>query len=74
MGWWGSGSVTTASAAPTQPRLGWWPEGPVAGTGGTLPLESRPGQGNRLLVELPIDAGQPPEANWRTPTCKRASS
>jgi signal transduction histidine kinase len=34
----------------------------VEGTGGTLHVESPPGQGTSLLVELPIDAGQPPEA------------
>jgi signal transduction histidine kinase len=31
----------------------------VEATGGTLRVESRPGKGTRLLVELPTDAGQP---------------
>jgi signal transduction histidine kinase len=31
----------------------------VEATGGTLRVESRPGQGTYVLVELPIDAGQP---------------
>jgi signal transduction histidine kinase len=31
----------------------------VAATGGTLRVESRPGQGTSLLVELPTHAGQP---------------
>jgi signal transduction histidine kinase len=30
----------------------------VEATGGTLRVESRPGQGTHLLVELPVDAGQ----------------
>jgi signal transduction histidine kinase len=34
----------------------------VEATGGTLRVESRPGQGTSLLVELPIDAGLPPAA------------
>jgi signal transduction histidine kinase len=34
----------------------------VEATGGTLRVESRLGQGTRLLVELPIDAGQPPDS------------
>ena len=34
----------------------------VEGTGGTLHVQSHPGQGTTLLVELPIDAGQPPDA------------
>ena len=32
----------------------------VAASGGTLRVESRPGQGTSLLAELPVDAGQPP--------------
>ena len=32
----------------------------VAATGGTLRVQSYPGQGTSLVVELPIDAGQPP--------------
>jgi signal transduction histidine kinase len=32
----------------------------VAATGGTLRVQSHPGQGTGLVVELPIDAGQPP--------------
>jgi signal transduction histidine kinase/CHASE3 domain sensor protein len=35
----------------------------VEGTGGTLRVESRPGQGTSLLAELPIDAGQSPDAS-----------
>jgi signal transduction histidine kinase len=31
----------------------------VEATGGTLHVESRPGEGTSLVVELPIDAGQP---------------
>jgi signal transduction histidine kinase len=31
----------------------------VEATGGTLRVESRRGQGTRLLVELPADASQP---------------
>jgi signal transduction histidine kinase len=31
----------------------------VEATGGTLRVESRPGDGTRLLVELPTSAGQP---------------
>jgi signal transduction histidine kinase len=38
----------------------------VAATGGSLRVDSRPGQGTRLLVELPIDAGQPPDATKRS--------
>ena len=34
----------------------------VAATGGTLRVDSRPGQGTSLLVELPLDAGRPPDA------------
>jgi hypothetical protein len=34
----------------------------VEGTGGTMHVESRPGKGTALLVELPIDAGQSPDA------------
>jgi signal transduction histidine kinase len=37
----------------------------VAATGGGLRVDSRPGQGTRLLVELPIDAGQPLDATKR---------
>lgn len=37
----------------------------VAATGGGLRVDSRPGQGTRLLVELPIDAGQPLNATKR---------
>jgi signal transduction histidine kinase len=33
----------------------------VEATGGTLHVESRPGQGTCLLAELPIDAAQPPD-------------
>jgi signal transduction histidine kinase len=33
----------------------------VAATGGTLRVDSRPGQGTSLLVELPLDAGPPPD-------------
>ena len=32
----------------------------VAATGGTLGVESHPGQGTSLLVKLPVDATQPP--------------
>jgi len=32
-------------------------------TGGTLRVESRPGEGTSLLVELPIDGGQSPDAS-----------
>jgi signal transduction histidine kinase len=32
----------------------------VAATGGTLRVQSHPGRGTSLVVELPIDAGQPP--------------
>jgi signal transduction histidine kinase len=35
----------------------------VEATGGTLRVDSRAGQGTSLLVELPIDAGQPPDSN-----------
>jgi signal transduction histidine kinase len=35
----------------------------VAATGGTLRVDSRPGQGTSLLVELPVDAGRPPGAS-----------
>jgi signal transduction histidine kinase len=31
----------------------------VEATGGTMLVESAPGQGTLLLVELPVDAGQP---------------
>jgi signal transduction histidine kinase len=31
----------------------------VEAAGGSLRVESRPGQGTRLLAELPIDIGQP---------------
>jgi signal transduction histidine kinase len=34
----------------------------VAATGGTLRVDSLPGQGTALLVELPLDAGPPPDA------------
>jgi signal transduction histidine kinase len=34
----------------------------VAATGGTLRVDSRPGQGTSLLIELPLDAGRPPDA------------
>jgi signal transduction histidine kinase len=34
----------------------------VEATGGTLHVESRPGEGTSLVVELPIDAGQPRNA------------
>jgi len=34
----------------------------VEATGGTLRVDSRAGQGTSLLVELPIDAGQPPNS------------
>jgi GAF domain-containing protein len=34
----------------------------VEATGGTLRVDSRAGQGTSLLVELPIDAGQPPDS------------
>jgi signal transduction histidine kinase len=34
----------------------------VSATGGTLRVDSRPGQGTSLLVELPLDAGRPPVA------------
>jgi len=34
----------------------------VAATGGTLRVDSRPGQGTSLVVELPLDAGRPPDA------------
>jgi signal transduction histidine kinase len=34
----------------------------VAATGGTLRVDSHPGQGTSLLVELPLDAGRPPDA------------
>ena len=33
----------------------------VEGTGGTLRVDSHPGQGTSLLVELPLDAGPPPD-------------
>jgi signal transduction histidine kinase len=33
----------------------------VEATGGTLRVQSRPGQGTALLVELPIDPDQPPD-------------
>jgi signal transduction histidine kinase len=32
----------------------------VEATGGTLRVQSHPGQGTSLVVELPVDAGQPP--------------
>ena len=32
----------------------------VEATGGTLVVESRPGQGTRLLAELPVDPDRPP--------------
>jgi signal transduction histidine kinase len=35
----------------------------VAATGGTLRVDSRPGQGTSLLVELPLDAGRLPGAD-----------
>jgi signal transduction histidine kinase/CHASE3 domain sensor protein len=34
----------------------------VEGTGGTLRVDSRPGEGTSLLVELPVDAGASPDA------------
>jgi signal transduction histidine kinase len=34
----------------------------VEATGGTLRVDSRPGQGTSLLAELPIDAGQLPDS------------
>ena len=34
----------------------------VEGTGGTLRVESRPGEGTSLLVELPVDSGRSPDA------------
>jgi signal transduction histidine kinase len=34
----------------------------VEATGGTLHVDSRPGKGTSLVVELPIDAGQPRDA------------
>jgi signal transduction histidine kinase len=34
----------------------------VEATGGTLRVQSHPGQGTSLVVELPIDAGQPPDS------------
>jgi signal transduction histidine kinase len=34
----------------------------VEATGGTLRVDSRPGQGTELLVELPLDAGQPQDS------------
>jgi signal transduction histidine kinase len=34
----------------------------VEGTGGTMRVESRPGEGTSLLVELPVDAGRSPGA------------
>jgi signal transduction histidine kinase/CHASE3 domain sensor protein len=34
----------------------------VEATGGSLRVESRPGEGTSLLVELPVDAGPPPDA------------
>jgi signal transduction histidine kinase/CHASE3 domain sensor protein len=34
----------------------------VEGTGGTLRVDSRPGEGTSLLVELPVDAGPSPDA------------
>jgi signal transduction histidine kinase len=34
----------------------------VAASGGTLRVDSRPGQGTSLLIELPLDAGRPPGA------------
>jgi len=34
----------------------------VEGTGGTLRVESRPGEGTSLLVELPVDTGPSPDA------------
>jgi signal transduction histidine kinase len=34
----------------------------VAATGGTLRVDSRPGDGTSLLVELPLEPGQPPHA------------
>ena len=37
----------------------------VEATGGSLRVDSRAGQGTRLLVELPIDAGQPLDATKR---------
>jgi len=33
----------------------------VEATGGTLRVQSQPGQGTALLVELPIDPDQPPD-------------
>jgi signal transduction histidine kinase len=36
----------------------------VEATGGTLRVDSRPAQGTCLLVELPIDAGQPPDSTY----------
>jgi signal transduction histidine kinase len=37
----------------------------VEATGGTLRVQSRPGQGTTLVAELPIDPGQPPDARTR---------
>ena len=60
-GWSGSASATTGSAVPTPARgsglVGL--KDRVEATGGTLRVDSRAGQGTSLLVELPIDAGQP---------------
>jgi signal transduction histidine kinase len=59
-----SASATTASAAPIPTRgsglVGL--KDRVEATGGTLRVESRPGQGPRLLAELPVDAGRPPDS------------
>jgi signal transduction histidine kinase len=35
----------------------------VEANGGTMRVESRPGEGTSLVVELPIDAGQPPASS-----------
>ena len=51
----GSSSPTTASAAPPPPAAPAWPgmRDRVAAHGGTLAIESPPGAGTRIAVELP---------------------
>jgi signal transduction histidine kinase len=35
----------------------------VEATGGTMSVESRPGEGTRLVVQLPLDAGRPSDTS-----------
>ena len=75
-GWCGSASAMTASAGPIRPGTGLVGlKDRVEATGGTLRVQSRPGQGTALLVELPMDPDQPPTQadRWRAATCPLSS-